>query len=31
VTISTVEFHLTKLFRKLSITSRRQLATALKR
>jgi DNA-binding CsgD family transcriptional regulator len=30
VTISTVEFHLTKLFRKLSITSRRQLATALK-
>jgi DNA-binding CsgD family transcriptional regulator len=29
VTTSTVEYHLTKAFRKLGITSRRQLATAL--
>ena len=31
VTTSTVEYHLSKVFRKLSISSRRQLAAALKR
>jgi DNA-binding CsgD family transcriptional regulator len=31
VTTSTVEYHLSKMFRKLRITSRRQLAAALKR
>jgi DNA-binding CsgD family transcriptional regulator len=31
ITTSTVEFHLNKVFRKLGITSRRQIAAALGR